>query len=91
MLGAVRELEAAELPSVGSVLTGRPLRRFDRTVEWVVAHGQVLTSLIEELHLRGMLSESALRTLGAAAVPRPSTPREERELCRTERLSAYWH
>ncbi|WP_406425635.1 hypothetical protein [Streptomyces sp. NBC_01589] len=28
LLGAVRELEAVELPSVGSVLTGRPLRRF---------------------------------------------------------------
>lgn len=65
--------------------------RLDRTVERVVAHSEVLTALIEELHLRGVLSESALHTLGAAAAPRSSTPREERELCRTERLSDYWH
>lgn len=65
--------------------------RIDRTAERAVAHSETLTALLEELRLRGVLSESAVRTLGAAAAPRPPTPREERELCRTERLSDYWN
>jgi hypothetical protein len=54
LLGAVRELAAVELPSVTSVLTGRP--RLDRTVERVVTHAEALTALLEELRLRGVLS-----------------------------------
>ena len=54
--------------------------RLDRTVERVVAHTDALAELLEELHLRGVLSESALATINAAATPRPLTLREEREL-----------
>ncbi|MFH9044287.1 hypothetical protein ACH4FA_33810 [Streptomyces sp. NPDC017966] len=70
-------------------LVGRP--RLDRTVERVAAHADALAELLGELHSRGVLSESAFNAINSAAAPRPLTRREERELCRTDRLGDYWH
>ncbi|MFD8565524.1 hypothetical protein [Streptomyces sp. NPDC059639] len=60
------------------------------TVERVAAHADALAKLVEELRSHGVLSESALEGINAAAIPRPLTRLEERELSRTDRLSDFW-
>ncbi|MFG2320836.1 hypothetical protein [Streptomyces tendae] len=69
-------------------LAARP--RLDRALEQVAAHTDALSRLLAELRAGGVLGEDAVKAVEAAAAPRPLTPREQRELSRTERLSDYW-
>ncbi|MFK0119578.1 hypothetical protein [Streptomyces sp. NPDC090994] len=71
-----------------TALAGQP--RLDRAVERLMAHTDALARLLKELHTQGVLSDSAVRAVEAAAAPRPLTPGERRELSRTERLDDYW-
>ncbi|RPF30432.1 hypothetical protein [Streptomyces sp. TLI_185] len=87
-LELVADEGAPATPLSAFALAGQP--RLDRTAERVMAHADALARLLEEMHARGVLSESALQAVNAAARPRALTHAEERELSRTDRLSDYW-
>jgi hypothetical protein len=88
LLELVGDEGSPEAPPSALDLAARP--RLDRALEQVAAHTDALSRLLEELRAGGVLGEGAVRAVEAAAVPRPLTPREQRELSRTDRLGDYW-